>query len=339
MKEGGLGLRKISDNSKSSYETSKSITAPLIRQIIEQSVELPTEDEVISARSTTMQQVRANQTTYTETVKNRQPDDLKRKLEQISEPGASSWVGALPLSQYGFDLNRGEFQDALAMRYNKPLKNLPSKCPCGKKFSTTHALNCSNSGFIHARHDNVRDFEAQLLKTVCNDVEIEPPLQPVNNRSNFSRSANISQEARLDVRARGFWRPGQNAFFDVRITNETSDSQRDSTVASILRKHETEKKRQYNQRVLEVEHGSFTPLIFTTSGAMGYECHKFHKALAMKMSLKKDEPYSEVVRYMRINISFLVLKSTLLCIRGSRSLKRNIEFGDDISQSLIELGV
>lgn len=50
-------------------------------------------------------------------------------------------------------------------------------------------------------HNNVRDFEANLLQKVCNDVEIEPKLSPVNN-----------DEARLDVRARDYWRPGQSAY-------------------------------------------------------------------------------------------------------------------------------
>ena len=55
--------------------------------------------------------------------------------------------------------------------------------------------------------------------------------------------------ARPDVRARGFWREGQNAFFDVRITNT---------------KHEREKKRQYNNRIMNV--GTFTPLVFSVNG-------------------------------------------------------------------------
>ena len=54
------------------------------------------------------------------------------------------------------------------------------------------------------RHNNVRDFEASLLRKVCADVQIEPPLQSVNE-----------DQARVDVRARGFWRMGQTAYFDV----------------------------------------------------------------------------------------------------------------------------
>ena len=106
-----------------------------------------------------------------------------------------------------------------------------------------------------------------------------------------------------------------------------------------MRKHEQQKKREYNQRVMEIEHGTFTPLVYTISGALGRECHKFHKSLAEKVSVKKDEQYNDVIRYIRMNISFLVLKGTLLCLRGSRSVRRNVDVGEDIGQTLIDLGV
>ena len=37
-------------------------------------------------------------------------------------------------------------------------------------------MNCKIAGFVIMRHNNVRDFEANLLKTMHNDVEIEPAL-------------------------------------------------------------------------------------------------------------------------------------------------------------------
>ena len=157
---------------------------------------------------------------------------MKRTLEQLAEPGASSWLGALPLKEQGFNLNKAEFQDAMCLRYDKTLKNLPSKCPCGTNFSVTHAMNCHRGGFINIRHNNIRNFEAHLLKEVCNDVQIEPPLQPVNG-VNFHRSAIVTDEARLDIRARGFWREGQNAYFDVRTTNADNNSQRNKTIKAI----------------------------------------------------------------------------------------------------------
>ena len=123
-------------------------------------------------------------------------------------------------------------------------------------------MNCHRGGFINARHDNVRNFEAKLLNQVCHDVQIEPPLQPTTGFT-FRRSANTRDDARLDVRAKGFWRQGQNAYFDVRITNADSDSQRSMQVRSVLKKHEQSKKRKYNHRVMEVEHGTFTPIVLS----------------------------------------------------------------------------
>ena len=99
---------------------------------------------------------------------------------------------------------------------NHDIKGLPSICPCGQRVDITHAMNCKCGDFVIMRHNDIRDFEAKLLKKVCNDVE--PPLQPLTNGHLERRSIN-TDSARLDVRARGFWRRGQNAFIDVRVTN------------------------------------------------------------------------------------------------------------------------
>ena len=169
------------------------------------------------------------------------------------------------------------------LRYGKDLKGLPSKCPCGRSFNMTHALNYNTGGFITIRHNKVRDFEAQLLTKICNDVDIEPPLQPLEGEIiNGLTGVN----AKPDVRARGFWREGQNAFFDVRITNTNSESQRHLTSEKIFTKHEREKKRQYNNRIMNVEHGTFTPLVFSVNGGMAKECLKFHKFVAEKIANK-----------------------------------------------------
>ena len=116
-------------------------------------------------------------------------------------------------------------------------------------------------------------------------------------------------------------------FFGVIVNDPDSASQRVMSLKSILNKHEKEKKRHYNRRIMEIEHGTFTPLIFTTSGVMGHECNIFHKALAEKLSQKKGDRYDEVMRYMRVKTSFLALKSTLMCIRGSRSTYKQQESG------------
>ena len=339
IKDGGLGLRKVADYADISYDASTSINQPLIQKILTQSNDLPDPLEVKEVKAAALLIYKSKITEKQNNIKNSQDASMQRTLEQLSEPGASSWLGALPLQEQGFNLTKAEFQDALALRYNKTVKNLPSKCPCGSSFTVTHALNCHLGGFINARHDNVRDVECSLLKSIVHDVEREPSLQPVTNKNGYQRSAILDDDARLDIRARGFWRDGQNAYFDIRITNADSDSQRNNPLKSVLRKHEMEKKRNYNRRVMEVEHGSFTPLVFSTSGVMAHECSRYHKTLAEKLAIKKNERYEDVMRYLRVKFSFLAVKSTLLCLRGSRTISRVHEAANDFGLALNELGI
>ena len=83
------------------------------------------------------------------------------------------------------------------------------------------------------------------------------------------------------------------------------------------------KTRQYNQRVIDVEHGTFTPLVFGTNGGFGKECEIFIAKLAEKLSYKSDESYASVITWLRTKLSFSILKSVNLCVRGSRSPFKN----------------
>ena len=82
-------------------------------------------------------------------------------MQQAKEKGASSWLGVLPLEEYGFVLNKGELRDAIKLRYGNNLR-LPQKRPCGQQFDMRHALNCKKGGFVIIRHNNILDFEANL---------------------------------------------------------------------------------------------------------------------------------------------------------------------------------
>ena len=89
------------------------------------------------------------------------------------------------------------------------------------------------------------------------------------------------------------------------------------------------RKRKYQQRVLDVEMGSFTPLVFGTNGGMGNECQRFLKHLAVKIAQKDTEPYHVVITWLRTQISFELLRSVHACVRGSRT-----PFRSKIEQSL-----
>ena len=72
--------------------------------------------------------------------------------------------------------------------------------------------------------------------------------------------------------------------------------------------NEREKKRLYNRRILEVEHASFTPLIFTIHGAMGTECRTFVSKLSELLAIKRDLPKS----WVRTKISFALIRLMLI---------------------------
>ena len=87
-------------------------------------------------------------------------------------------------------------------------------------------------------------------------------------------------------------------------------------------KAEREKKRAYNQRIIEVEHGSFTPLIFSAYGGYSPETDRFMKELGNKLAEKLDSDTSIVTNWLRTKLSFSLIRSAVLCIRGSRTLRR-----------------
>ena len=241
------------------------------------------------------------------------------------EKGVSSWVTAIPVDRAGFTLHKGAFRDALALRYNWPLHHLPQRCTCGETFTVDHALVCRHGGFQIQRHNNLRDLIAALLQEVCTNVETEPQLQPTSGEI-LGQSANKDDNARLDVRAGGFWGTAQqDAFFDVRVFYPFASSYRRTKLSSLYRQHENKKRREYGQRVREIEHGSFTPLVFTTEGGMAAEATVFVKRLASLISQKRNESYSCVLGWLRCVMSFCLLRSSLVCLRGTRRKQRKVD--------------
>ena len=159
-------------------------------------------------------------------------------------------------------------------------------------------------------------------------MEVEPVLQQVTGET-LSHGANKAPDSRLDIHARGSWERQRSAFLNVRVCHPNADSYRDLTPKQIYKKHdENEKKRQYVERVMEIEQGTFTPLVFTTTGGMADECVKYHSRLAELIANKKGESYSSAISWIRAKVSFAIVRSAILCLRGSRSRRRQLDFVD-----------
>ena len=243
--------------------------------------------------------------------------------EAITEPGASNWLNAIPMNNQGFYLNKQSFWDALHLRYNIRLKKMPEKCVCGCRYDIKHALSCSKGGFVSMRHNEVRDLTAEWMNVVCNDVSIEPTLTPLSGEHFVYKTANKEEGARTDVAGRGFWVRGQKAFVDIRIFNPLARHYSNQSLKAAHRKNENEKKRTYNERINQVEHSSFTPLVFSCYGGMSHECQHFYRRLAAKIAEKRNDSYDNVINFLRTKLSFSLIKSMILCVRGSRMVKQH----------------
>ena len=68
----------------------------------------------------------------------------------------------------------------------------------------------------------------------------------------------------------------------------------------------------------EIEDASFTPLVFSTNGAAGEEATHFQKVLAEKLSEKTTSSYVEAITFIRKRISFTIIRTALIALRGKR---------------------
>ena len=107
-------------------------------------------------------------------------------------------------------------------------------------------------------------------------------------------------------------------FFNVKVFNLLALSNCPLTVASCYRRHEREKRISYDQRVMEIEHGTFTPLVFSAAGGMGNAATIMFRRLVSLLATKCSQPFSRTLGWIRCRLSFSLLRSAITCIRGAR---------------------
>ena len=240
---GGLGLTNPV-HLTNCYDHSVKLTAPLAEQIKEHSLflsDIPAEQQLIEQQI--HQERRAGQVTEANRLKASLTQSLQHSVSLAAERGASTWLSALPLAAHGFHLSKSEFRDAIHLRYGWPPPNLPSQCACGKSFDANHALSCPTGGLPTIRHNKICDLCAVVLTRVCHNVATEPDLEPLHGEQFRSASTSTTDGARLDISASGFWAGRfERTFFDVRVFNPNVQSNVLSSLPSLYRRHECQKR-------------------------------------------------------------------------------------------------
>ena len=99
--------------------------------------------------------------------------------------------------------------------------------------------------------------------------------------------------------------------------------------------NEQEKKKSCNERVLQVDYGTFTPLVFSVyRGMVGRECNTSYSRLSQLISDKRNLLKSIAMNWIRTKVFSTLRKSSIFCLRGSRTDYGNAsEFECDIDVS------
>ena len=105
----------------------------------------------------------------------------------------------------------------------------------------------------------------------------------------------------------------------MRVSNRHASSNRNCSLPNTYRKHEREKKNACERRILEVEHSSFTPLIFSATGGMTNSTRVFYQRLASLLANKWGNSYGPTMSWLNCRLVFSLLRSAIRCTRGARS--------------------
>ena len=112
---------------------------------------------------------------------------------------------------------------------------------------------------------------------------------------------------------------GKAVFCDARVFNPLGRCHLHHSLLAVHKKNENEKKLEYNQQILQVEHGSFTPLVFSCFGRMSRECSRFFSHTAESLANRRKEPKSKISAWIKATLNFPLIRSVLLCLQVTRT--------------------
>ena len=166
----------------------------------------------------------------------------------------------MPLKRYHFNLTRSEFGDSSALRYGWDKLKMPSLCPCNECFTVSPALRRSKGVHSHMRYD-FRDSLKNFFSGGCQDVEIEPHLQPLQGETfALKPTTNDDDDERIDIKDNGLRESRSNkTYFDVKIVNPLAKSCPESS-SEAYKYHESIRRNKYDERITEFVKAKFVCL-------------------------------------------------------------------------------
>ena len=143
---GGLGLVNPARIASREYEASVTITGSLVRQTVMQAHKPPDETEIKTLQTSARREKDEWLKMQCEQVRESLPSKTERAVELAMEKGASNWLTVIPIKEMNFSLNKIEFRDAIKLRYDWVITDIPTICTCGDLFTVDHAMVCKHGG-------------------------------------------------------------------------------------------------------------------------------------------------------------------------------------------------
>ena len=134
---GGMGVTNPTEMSEMTYSASRN-AADVIIAAIKGNSEFEIEAHICQLQEVRESTMEAKQHLFHQKfncVFDQFDPALQRAVLRAKHGNTSAWLTVLPLQKSHFDLSAREFRDALAIRYRKPLLNVPAWCDgCGSPF-------------------------------------------------------------------------------------------------------------------------------------------------------------------------------------------------------------
>ena len=128
-----------------------------MRQMVEQAHKPPDETEIKTLQTIARREKVEWLKMQCEQVRESLPSKTERAVELAMEKEASNWLTVIPIKEMNFNLNKREFRDAIKLRYDWEITDIPAACTCGDLFTADHAMICRHGELIFQRHNEIRD--------------------------------------------------------------------------------------------------------------------------------------------------------------------------------------
>ena len=220
----------------------------------------------------------------------------KARLQGVLCPGASDWLNALPSRTLCLNLNDAQFRIAVGLRLGAPVCS-PHTCMCGSEVDKfgQHALVCSKSRSIHARHSLGNNVIFRGLTA----AQLPSSLEPLGLFRN-------GDGKRPDGVTLVPWDHGKPLAWDLTVVHRLASSymrlarREGPTIAD---QAEDKKRAKYSEITASHE---MQPIAIETLGGLGTTTLDFLKTLGTRISRVTDEKRATEFLRQRLAIAIQI---------------------------------